>query len=128
VNAGNNVIFDIEKEQICRVQQYKLDWFSQGCDSLVEPARHRQEWNCGEYVDCRELERLYGQHMTVFREQGQQLLIWRGSPSSTTQAHSVRHFMRQKMIPILFLVILLCTYKSYLRAGTRLVDVSYLFL
>lgn len=99
----------------CRVQQYRLDWLRLGCTALltegeVEPV-------CGEY-SCDELEALYQSRMTILKDgesENDTVLIWK----TKNDKYKMRTFLRQKFVPVVFLIVLICAYRSYMKAGLR---------
>ncbi|CAL8073708.1 unnamed protein product [Orchesella dallaii] len=109
------IYYSIKKNGLrtCRLQQYALDHLQQGCSAT--------DTNCGEY-DCSELDTLYQKKMGIIRngEHHQQRFII--VKSKAQERYRVRNFLRQKFVPIVFLLLLIFAYKSYMKAGLRLND------
>jgi hypothetical protein len=98
----------------CRVQQYRLDWMRLGCSSVMN---NEDAQVCGEY-HCDELEELYQSKMTIFKDgesENDTMLVWK----SKTDKYKMRTFLRQKFVPVVFLIVLICGYRSYMKAGLR---------
>lgn len=107
----------------CRVQQYRVDWLRMGCSSLL-----KDDEVCGEY-NCSELEALYQSKMTIFKEgdgDNDTMLVWK----TKTDKYKMRSFLRQKFVPVVFLIVLICAYRSYMKAGLRygVADIIYLII
>jgi len=84
-----------------------------GCSSIEE-----DEQVCGDY-NCAELESLYQTKMTLFKDgesENDTVLVWK---SSKSDKYRMRTFLRQKFVPVVFLIVLIFAYRSYMKAGLR---------
>jgi len=103
----------IENGLRCRVQQYNLDLLRLGCSAISSD----DEPICGEY-HCPDLETLYQTKMTIFKNgeaDNDTVLVWKAKQDK----YRMRTFLRQKFVPVLFLVVLILAYRSYMKAGMR---------
>lgn len=111
------IYYSLKKDGVwtCRLQQYTLDPLQQGCSYSAS----KKTTICGEY-SCTELESLYQKKMSVMRDgefhQPRFVIV----KSKTQEKYRVRNFLRQKFVPIVFLLVLIFAYKSYMKAGLRL--------
>ncbi|ODN02564.1 hypothetical protein Ocin01_04114 [Orchesella cincta] len=109
------IYYSIKKNGLhtCQLQQYAINPRQQYCSPT--------DINCGEY-DCTELDTLYQKKMGMVRNgdhHQQRFIIVK---SKNQEKYRVRNFLRQKFVPIVFLLVLIFAYKSYMKAGLRLND------